>query len=75
MTLILRLEDEEEEFYFEHEVNHKKNPLLDQLETLADAIPQLIGNKKHLSDSEKRMLAHIRRKTRGFDGGKNGQNR
>lgn len=67
MTLILRLEDEEEEFCFEHEVSHKKNPLLDQLETIGDAITLLLADKQHLSDSEKRMLAHIRRCTRGLD--------
>lgn len=70
--MTLRIDDGEE-FCFEHEVSHKKNPLLDQLETIADAIPQLLAEKQQLSDSEKRVLAHIRRCTRGLDGRKSGQ--
>ena len=70
-TLTLRI-DGGEELCIKCEVRHKKNPLLDQLEIIAEVIPYLLADKdkKHLSDSEKRMLGHIRRSTREIGGHK-----
>ena len=64
-TLTLCIEGGEE-LRFECEAKHKKNPLLDQLEIISEVIPYLLADKdkKHLSDSEKRMLGHVRRSTR-----------
>ncbi|KAA4690911.1 hypothetical protein F3B35_13010 [Bacteroides intestinalis] len=62
--------DGREELHIECEAKHKKNPLLDQLEIISEVIPYLLADKdkKHLSDSEKRMLGHIRRSTREIGG-------
>ena len=43
---------------------HSRNPLLDQLEIIAEAIGGLLEGKSSFSQSELRSLAHIRQMTR-----------
>ena len=43
---------------------HSRNPLLDQLEIIAEAIDYLLKGKSSFSQSELRSLAHIRQMTR-----------
>ena len=43
---------------------HSRNPLLDKLEIIAEAIGGLLEGKSSFSQSELRSLAHIRQMTR-----------
>ncbi|MCD8184697.1 MAG: hypothetical protein LUE99_18315 [Bacteroides sp.] len=55
----------EKELCLKSEVRHEKNPLLDELEIIAEMIESLLQEKDCLTDSEKRALGHIRKSTRG----------
>lgn len=48
----------------EKDTAHSRNPLLDQLEIIAEAIDYLLKGKSSFSQSELRSLAHIRQMTR-----------
>ncbi len=48
----------------EIDATHRKNPLLDELEIIAEAITFLLKDKKDFTSSEKRKLSHVRNMTR-----------
>ena len=48
----------------EKDAAHSKNPLLDQLEIIAEAIGELLKDRPRPSESERRSLRHIRQMTR-----------
>lgn len=48
----------------EKDTAHSRNPLLDELEIIAEAIDDLLKGKSSFTDSELRGLAHIRQMTR-----------
>lgn len=50
--------------HLEKDAAHSKNPLLDQLEIIAEALSLLLGEKNSFTESEQRSLAHIRKMTR-----------
>lgn len=48
----------------EKDATHSRNPLLDKLEIIAEAIGELLKDRPSLSESELRALRHIRNMTR-----------